>query len=61
VILVDDVFTQGGHLQAAAARLFEKKAVCQLAVCAGRTVLQSQSDPFLILHDSLPNFTPVKK
>jgi predicted amidophosphoribosyltransferase len=61
VILVDDVFTQGGHLQAAAARLLETKAVCQLAVCAGRTVLQSQNDPFLISRDPLPDFTPVKK
>jgi hypothetical protein len=62
VILVDDVFTKGGHLQAAAAKLlFEKKAPCRFAVCAGRTVLESQNDPFLVVYDPLPDFTPAER
>ncbi len=46
LILVDDVYTLGGHLQAGVARLAENKARCSLAMCAGRTVLESQERPF---------------
>jgi len=60
LILIDDVFTIGGHLQAAVARLAEKKAECKLAICAGRTVLESQEQPFLVLRQELEDFTPTK-
>jgi len=60
LILIDDVFTKGGHLQAAVARLTEKKAECELAICAGRTVLESQEQPFLVHREELEDFTPTK-
>jgi hypothetical protein len=58
LILIDDVFTKGGHLQAAAARFAEKNAGCRLALCAGRTVLESQAEPFLVFRQELEDFTP---
>jgi hypothetical protein len=58
VILVDDVYTRGGHLQAAVARLAEKKAICKLAVCAGRTVLENQDEPFAVVHEAIQDFSP---
>jgi hypothetical protein len=58
IILVDDVYTKGGHLQAAVARLAEKKAGCQLAVCAGRTVLEHQDQPFAVVCDQIADFKP---
>jgi hypothetical protein len=60
LILVDDVYTLGGHLKAAVARLAEKKLRCSLAMCAGRTVLESQQHPFLILRQEVEDFTPTK-
>lgn len=61
LILIDDVFTKGGHLQAAVARLAEKNALCELAICAGRTVLESPEQPFLVVRQELEDFTPPKK
>src|SRR6267143_1928393 len=58
LVLVDDVYTRGGHLQAAVARLGERKAACRLAICAGRTVLESPDNPFEILTAQLPDFVP---
>jgi hypothetical protein len=60
-VLVDDVFTKGGHLQAAAARLAEQKIRCKWAVCAGRTVLISEPRPFSILRQEIPDFVPATK
>jgi hypothetical protein len=48
----------GGHLKAAVARLAERKAECKLAICAGRTVLESQAEPFLIRREDVEDFTP---
>jgi hypothetical protein len=61
LILIDDVFTKGGHLQAAVARLAEKKAECKFAICAGRTVLESQEKPFLVYREELEEFMPTKR
>jgi hypothetical protein len=58
IVLVDDVYTRGGHLQAAVAKLALKKAICKVAVCAGRTVLDSQDNPFLTLQEEIADFTP---
>jgi hypothetical protein len=58
LVLVDDVYTKGGHLRAAVARLAEKKAVCKLAMCAGRTVLESPENPFEILTEEVEDFVP---
>jgi hypothetical protein len=52
VVLVDDVCTEGGHLQACAARLSENGYVADYGVCGGRTLHDQQADPF-----SLPAFT----
>src|SRR5258708_2689847 len=60
IVLVDDVYTLGGHLQAAVARLTENKARCSLAMCAGRTVLESQQDPFLVVRVEVEDFTPAR-
>jgi hypothetical protein len=61
LILVDDVFTKGGHLQAAVASLTVKKAECKLALCAGRTVLESERQPFSVVRQELEGFTPTEK
>ena len=61
IVLVDDVYTMGGHLQAAVARLAEKKLKCGFAMCAGRTVLESEHDPFAILRQIVEDFTPAKQ
>jgi predicted amidophosphoribosyltransferase len=37
-ILIDDVKTTGGHLQAARSMFLDREGVCDLAVCAARTV-----------------------
>jgi len=58
VLLVDDVYTKGSHLRAAAARLKEKGTICTVAVCAGRTVLECQDEPFLVRREHLLDFTP---
>jgi hypothetical protein len=58
LILVDDVFTKGGHLQAAVARLAEKKAECKWAMSAGRTVLDSPANPFAIVTEEIGDFVP---
>ena len=60
LILIDDVYTKGGHLQAAVARLAEKKGDCNLALCAGRTVLECQKQPFLILEEKISDFRPAE-
>lgn len=61
LILIDDVFTTGGHVQAAVARLAEKKAECKLAICAGRTVLESPENPFEIVIKEVSHFVPKGK
>ncbi len=52
VVLVDDVCTGGGHLQACAAKLRENGYSVDFAVCGAKTMHQQQPDPF-----SLPAFT----
>jgi predicted amidophosphoribosyltransferase len=61
LVLVDDVRTTGAHLRAAAARLVEKGARVPLAVCAARTVLNQDQEPFSILEEQLEDFKPRKK
>lgn len=61
LVAVDDVYTKGGHMQAAVARLSEKTAECSLAVCVGRTVLEAEEKPFAVLKVKLEAFTPIRK
>jgi hypothetical protein len=58
VILVDDVRTKGSHIRAAAAKVSATGGQCILAVCAGRTVLAQEANPFSILKEELPDFAP---
>jgi hypothetical protein len=61
LVLIDDVRTTGAHLRAAAARLVEKGARVPLAVCAARTVLNQDQEPFSIVEEQLEDFKPRKK
>lgn len=58
VILVDDVRTTGAHLRAAAAKVIAEGGKCSLSVCAGRTVLAQEDEPFSILGEEFPDFVP---
>lgn len=57
VILVDYVFASGAPLQACAATLRERGARVELAICAGRTVSESQHDPFMVVGGQLRDLT----
>lgn len=59
ILLIDDVHTLGGHLQAAAARLVtDANRTCKTAMAAGRSVLVSESNPFLVIASTLAYYTP---
>jgi predicted amidophosphoribosyltransferase len=58
VVMLDDVLTSGGHLQACAAILKRNGAIVKMAVCGGKTVQDSQTDPFAIRIDDVEDFTP---
>jgi hypothetical protein len=59
-VLIDDVMTTGGHLQASAARLREGGATAVLALCAGRTwhAYPPAPDPFKIEAEELEDYVP---
>ncbi len=57
-VLVDDVFTTGGHLRACAARLRDNNASAALAVCCGRTTHYQLENPFSVPVEKLPDFDP---
>lgn len=57
-VLVDDVLTSGGHLQACAARLKEKGATVLMAVCAGRTVYTQPRNAFATIEEMLEDYEP---
>jgi len=59
VVLVDDVMTSGGHLQAAAAVL-RAAETCEIAcaVVAGRSDKTQVNNPFAVRVEALPDFTP---
>src|SRR5260370_26378286 len=61
LVLLDDVRTTRAHLLASAARLIEKGGHCNLALCAGRTVLAQEKNPFAVLEEEVPHFEPIKK
>lgn len=48
VVLIDDVLTSGGHLQACAALLRQHGANVRMALCAGRADETQPADPFAI-------------
>ncbi len=57
-ILVDDVLTSGGHLQASATVLKEKGATVRMAICGGRTVHDPPKDPFKFITEVLDDYEP---
>jgi hypothetical protein len=60
IVLVDDMFTSGSHMQAINARLAEKGGKCRLGLCAGRQVTEHVERPFDIIEETLAPFDPKK-
>lgn len=61
IVLIDDVRTTGAHLRAAAAKLAQKGGRVSMAVCAARTVLNQDQNPFSIMEEALEDFEPRRK
>jgi hypothetical protein len=57
-VLVDDMFTRGGHVLAAAARICAPPFRCRHAVCLGRAVFERQDRPFAVVEHYLHDFFP---
>lgn len=60
-ILIDDVKTLGGHLQAARVMLQEVEAKCDLAICAGRTVKVQYPQVFAVHLDEVADWWPASR
>jgi predicted amidophosphoribosyltransferase len=58
IVLVDDMFTSGSHMQAANAKLVKKGGKCRLCLCAGRQVEKQVNRPFDIIEEELQPFVP---
>ncbi len=61
IVLVDDVLTSGGHLQACAAMLRHRGADVVLAVVAGRSDRAQVEQPFAVRVDELADFVPRRR
>lgn len=57
-IIVDDVLTTGGHVQAVAALLRSNNGLPSAAISVGRTVQVQVPDPFHLIQEELPDFNP---
>lgn len=57
-VLIDDVLTSGGHLQASSAKLRENGINLQAALSCGRTTHVQITDPFNVPIEELPDFDP---
>lgn len=58
VVLVDDVLTSGGHMQACAAKLREAGANVLMAVVAGRADDAQVPDPFAVRSEDIDDYEP---
>jgi hypothetical protein len=58
IVLVDDMFTSGSHMQAAKAKLVHKGGKCSLCLCGGRQVTEQVNRPFDIIVEELQPFVP---
>ena len=58
IVLVDDVFTSGGHMQACAAKLREGGAKVLMAVVAGRADQEQVPDPFTFRSEYVADYEP---
>ncbi|MFL6314728.1 MAG: hypothetical protein ACJ71W_21695 [Terriglobales bacterium] len=57
-VLIDDMKTTGGHLQAARFMLLEQETECDWAICGGRTVWDHQQSPFTLAEEELDDWSP---
>lgn len=58
VLLVDDVTTSGGHLQACAARLKKADIEVGSVICGGKTVYDQSRKAFDIYEEELDEYKP---
>jgi hypothetical protein len=58
VLLVDDVTTSGGHLQACAAKLESEGLAVDLVVCAGKTIYDQDNPAFHTYEYKLDTYEP---
>ena len=53
MVLIDDVYTTGGHLKASAWVLQDKGRKILAAICCGRTTWQQLADPFAVENEMI--------
>jgi predicted amidophosphoribosyltransferase len=57
-VLVDDLFSSGGHFRASARALFERGATVWFAIGAGHTVTTPLQDPFAVPDQTYEDYEP---